>query len=273
MLLRNRTIGFLGAGNMAEAIMRGLIDRARIPASRIVASDVRAERLEKLRSQLEIETGSSADVLRKASVVIIAVKPQTFTQLSEELASEPVGEQLFVSILAGTRAAKVEAGFSRGDSVPRVIRTMPNTPALVGEGATAVAAGKSATGEDLKLAVELFSAVGVAEVVEEEMLDAVTGLTGSGPAYVFRMIEGLLEAAAQQGLPKDASTRLVKQMVYGAALLARDSEHDPAELRRRVTSPAGTTAAGLTALEEEEFTRVIAAAVDAATRRSRELGQ
>ncbi len=270
--LSDHTIGFIGAGNMAEAIVRGLTDRAGVPADRIVASDVRAERLGELKADLGIATADNAGVLSAASVVVLAVKPQTFAQLAEELANEPVEGQLFVSILAGIRAERIETAFARGGRVPRVIRTMPNTPALVGAGATAVSAGRNATAEDVRLAVELFSAVGVAEVVPEEMLDAVTGLTGSGPAYVFRMIEALLEAAAQQGLPADASARLVKQMVYGSALLSRDSEHDPAELRRRVTSPGGTTAAGLAAMENGGFAEIVAKAVDAATRRSKELG-
>lgn len=273
--LSQLTVGFVGSGNMAEAMLRGLIDRAGVPAGRISISDVRAERVAELADALGVRgAASNADVLAHSDVVVLAVKPQGFAALAEELAGRLRPEHLLVSILAGTRAEKIEAAFAHpGCSRPRVVRTMPNTPALLGEGATAIAAGAHATKDDLELAVEMFSAVGAAEVVEAKLMDAITGLTGSGPAYVFRMIEGLLAAAADQGVPAPVADRLVKQMVYGAALMARESEHDPAELRRRVTSPGGTTAAGLAVMDARGFVETIAQAVDAATRRSAELGK
>lgn len=274
-LLARHTFGFIGSGNMAEAMLRGLIDRAGIPPARIAISDVRAERVAELEKALGVRgAATNADLLASSDVVVLAVKPQGFAALAEELAGRLRPEHLLVSVLAGTRAEKIEGAFAHaGCPRPRVVRTMPNTPALLGVGATAVAAGAHATKDDLALALEMFSAVGVAEVVDAKLMDAVTGITGSGPAYVFRMIEGLLAAAADQGLPAPVADRLVKQMVYGAALMARDSEHDPAELRRRVTSPNGTTAAGLAVMDARGFAETVAQAVDAATKRSAELGK
>lgn len=268
------TIGFLGAGNMAEAILRGLIARGTDPG-RLAIADVRAERTTALAEELKVTVAAdNAALLRQSETVILGVKPQNAGDLLRALRGEARPEQLFVSILAGTRAETLEALLAHeGCRAPRVVRVMPNTPALLGAGASAISTGTHATQEDAALARTIFEAVGVAEILPETQMDAVTGLTGSGPAYFFRMIEAMIEAGVAQGLAREQAARLVKQTALGAARMAVESGEEPAELRRRVTSPGGTTAAGLAVLEEENFVDLILRTVDAATKRSAELGR
>ncbi len=269
------TVGFIGAGNMAEALVRGLIAAKVLDSRQIYLADVRAERLEQLAGELAVHTcPDNLHLLGQVDIVVLAVKPQGLGDLLREIGAHARPRHLFISILAGTRTERIEAGLAHEDCPsPRVVRAMPNTPALVGAGATGLAPGAHATDDDLKTARALFEACGVAEIVAPGDMDAITGLTGSGPAYIFRVIEALLEAARAQGLDAAAADRLVKQMVYGAALMARDSEFPPDELRRRVTSPNGTTAAGLAVLEAEGFGPALVNTVDAATKRSVELSQ
>lgn len=269
------TLGFLGAGNMAEALVRGLLAAGTTRPESIWVTDTRSERCAELAAELGVQVADGAEeLLEKAEAIILAVKPQNLSDVMAGLAGKARPHHLFISILAGTRTEKIEAGLAHPECpAVRVVRVMPNTPALLRAGASALAPGVHATAEDMRLARTLFEAVGTAEIVKPDQMDAITGLTGSGPAYVFRLIETLIEAGVEQGLERGACERLVKQMVLGSARMAAESEHDPAELRRRVTSPGGTTAAGLAVLEEQGFARLIADTVDAATRRSAELGR
>jgi pyrroline-5-carboxylate reductase len=252
------TIAFVGAGNMAGALIRGLIGTATVPAGRIIAADPDQERLSSLEAELDIRvTSDNAEAVKEASVVVLATKPQVFAQVLPGLAEAVDPDALLVSIAAGISTGIIERAFAAG---ARVVRTMPNTPALVGAGATAIAAGSHATDEDLALAENLFLSVGISVRVPEEQIDAVTGLSGSGPAYVFAMIEALRDAGAREGLPEETALRLASQTVFGAA-------------RDRVTSPGGTTRAGLDALASAGFADAILGAVRAATRRSVELGK
>jgi pyrroline-5-carboxylate reductase len=265
------TIAFVGAGNMAGALIRGLIGTGTVPADRIIAADPDEGRLSALEADLEIRvTSDNAEAVREATVVVLSIKPQVFPQVLPGLSTALRPEALLVSIAAGISTRIIERAFPAGS---RVVRTMPNTPALVGAGASAIAAGSHATEEDLELAEALFRSVGISVRVPEEQIDAVTGLSGSGPAYVFAMIEALRDAGAREGLPEQTALQLASQTVFGAARLLLDEKEPPEVLRDRVTSPGGTTRAGLDALADAGFADAIFGAVRAATRRSVELGK
>lgn len=263
-------IVFIGAGNMAGALIRGLVDTSTAEADRILAADPDAERLEQLESTLGVRTTSdNAEALRRADIVILATKPQVFQELLPEVAKELRPESLVISIAAGVSNSILEAALPGA----RVVRTMPNTPALVGAGATAISGGTRATEKDLTLAERLFQSVGLTVRVPEEQMDAVTGLSGSGPAYVFAMIEALRDAGVREGLEEGVALELAAQTVFGAAKLLREQQESPEVLRERVTSPGGTTRAGLDSLQAAGFAETMAGAVRAATRRSAELRQ
>ena len=265
------TIAFIGAGNMAGALIRGLIGTATVPADKIIAADPDQARLSLLEAELEIDvTRDNAAAVEEATVVVLSTKPQVFAQVLPGLASAVDPDTLLVSIAAGISTGMIERAFPDG---LRVVRTMPNTPALVGAGATAIAAGTHATDDDLELAETLFRSVGISVRVPEAQIDAVTGLSGSGPAYVFAMIEALRDAGAREGLPEETALQLASQTVFGAARLLLDEKEAPEVLRDRVTSPGGTTRAGLDALATAGFADAIIGAVRAATRRSVELGK
>ena len=266
-----QTIAFIGAGNMAGALIRGLIGTGTVPADRIIAADPDKARLSSLEAELEIGvTGNNAEAVKEATIIVLATKPQVFAHVLPGLAAVIGPDTLLVSIAAGISTGMIERAFPAGS---RVVRTMPNTPALVGAGATAIAPGSRATDDDLDLAETLFRSVGISVRVPEEQIDAVTGLSGSGPAYVFAMIEALRDAGVREGLPEATALRLASQTVFGAARLLLDENEAPEVLRDRVTSPGGTTRAGLDALAVAGFSDAILGAVRAATRRSVELGK
>ena len=264
-------IAFVGAGNMAGALIRGLIGNGTVAADQIIASDPEEERLTALQSELAIRTSSdNAEAVRDATVVVLATKPQVFPLVLPGLAGALRPDALVVSIAAGISTGIIERALPDGT---RVVRSMPNTPALVGSGATAIAGGSHAAERDLDLAETLFRSVGIAVRVPEAQIDAVTGLSGSGPAYVFAMIEALRDAGVREGLSEETALRLASQTVFGAARLLLEQDEGPEVLRQRVTSPGGTTRAGLDALTARGFADVIMGAVRAATRRSVELGE
>jgi len=264
----SKRIAFLGGGNMAEAIIKGL-QRENSGASLMVA-EISVERRTYLAKAYPgirvVEHGDQAAAW--GDVVILAIKPQ---QSSGALAAiqQSIGpDKLVASIMAGVRCSSIEEALGSGT---RVVRVMPNTPALVGTGASAICAGQNATAEDLACVEGIFSRTGLVVRVEEKQMDAVTGLSGSGPAYVFTFIEALSDAGVKNGLTRDVSTKLALQTVLGAArMLAETGEH-PAKLREQVTSPGGTTIAGLHVLENGRFRGTVMDAVDAACQRSKEL--
>lgn len=267
----DHTIAFIGAGNMASAIIRGLVSEGTLPPERILAADPEEARLQSLESKLGIRvTADNTKAVHEATVVVLAVKPQTFPQVLPVVSAALNRQVLVVSIAAGISTRLIERALPEG---ARVVRTMPNTPALVGAGATAIAGGAHATDEDLSLAETLFRSVGIAVRVPEDQIDAVTALSGSGPAYVFAMIEALRDAGAAEGLPEETALRLATQTVFGAARLLLEEGESPEVLRQRVTSPGGTTRAGLDALEAAGFADALRGAVRAAARRSVELGK
>ena len=263
-----KSVGTVGAGNMAEAILRGLL-RAGLSADQLCASDVSAERRRVLHAELGIHTtDSNAEIAQRAEVVVLAVKPQQLEAAAHSLPRD--GGPLYLSIIAGATTAGLRRLLGAG---ARIVRTMPNTPALVGAGITAVANDGGAEPADVERACAILRAVGEVVQVPESALDAVTGLSGSGPAYVFLFIEALTDAGVREGLSSANARALALETVFGAARLARETGEHPALLRERVTSPGGTTAAGLAALEAGGFRATLAEAVRAATQRSKELGK
>jgi pyrroline-5-carboxylate reductase len=272
MTLADQRIGFIGGGAMAEALAGGLL-AAGIAPDRILASDVEAARRERLRSALGVgATDDNAKVARESDVVVIAVKPAMVESALERCSAAAAARSpLWISIAAGVPLERLARALS---AKARIVRAMPNTPALVRAGATALCGNAAALPADLALARELFEAVGMVWLAaREEQLDAVTGLSGSGPAYVFAMLEALGAAGERAGLPREAADRLVLQTVFGAAKLALETQRPPAELRKQVSSPGGTTLAGLERLEALGFRAALDAAVEAATRRARELAK
>jgi len=266
-----KKIAFLGSGNMAEAIVKGLLAAGTAAAAEIVCAEPRAERRDELRARHGVTvTTSNLEAVRQAQVIVLSVKPQVMDALLDEIAPEVGPSKLVVSIAAGVPIATIAGRLGAG---ARIIRTMPNTPALVGEGATALARGSHATEADLSEAVALFEAVGTAVVVDENLLDAVTGVSGSGPAFVFLAVEALADGGVKMGLPRPIALTLAAQTVAGAGRLVLETGEHPGKLKDQVTSPAGTTIAGVHALEAAGFRAALIAAVEAATKRSRELGQ
>ena len=265
------TIGFIGGGNMAEAVVRGIAEGGLYPSSDILVSDIRTERLDYLASEYKVTAAQSNTALvQKADVVVLSVKPQNMKDVLGEIKDAVKKDTLIISIAAGVTTAKI-AGVLGDVSI---IRVMPNTPALIGQGASALYSG-NASKEGLGLAQKIFSAVGKAVVVEsEELIDAVTAVSGSGPAYFFLMMEEMIKAGEKLGLSHDVAKKLVLQTAKGAALLAESADiqgETPAELRNKVTSPGGTTEAAIKVFAEKQFGKLVTDALIAASNRSKEL--
>ena len=266
-----RRVGFIGAGKMATALARGLIAAQFVPASSIVAADVSSEALDRFRMETGAQAGgSNVEVLRKSDIIVLAVKPQQMAAVLAEIAAEANSRHLFISIAAGIPLSALAKGLGANQ---RLVRVMPNTPCLVSAGASAFALGGAASSDDGQLVSELLSTVGVAIAVSESLLDAVTGLSGSGPAYVYQIIEALSDGGVQMGLPRNIATLLAAQTLLGAARMVIETGEHPGALKDAVTSPGGTTIAGLHALESGGLRGCLMNAVKAATLRSRELGE
>lgn len=262
-------LAFIGAGHMAEALLGGLLDAHACEASGLWATDPNAERRDLVKRRFGIQVGEkNLDAVQWADVAVLAVKPQVLDQVLTDIASGLEG-RLVISIAAGISIPWL--GRRLPKSV-RVIRAMPNMPALVREGMTALAGGPGVGDQDLKIARALFEAVGRVVLVEEHLMDAVTGLSGSGPAYVFLIIEALADGGVKAGLPRQTAEVLAVQTVLGAARQLLESGEHPARLKDRVASPGGTTIAGLHQLEIGGLRASLIAAVEAATKRSQELG-
>lgn len=265
------TLGFLGAGRMAAALARGFVRAGIVPADRVLASDV----AEAARAAITRESGArvtdkNAEVVKGAEVLILAVKPDQVPDLLDEIRPHVAERHLVLSIAAGVTLAKLQAGLFEG---ARVIRVMPNTPALVGASASAYALGESATAGDAAIVQRLFSSVGVAIEVKEKLIDAVTGVSGSGPAYVYQMIEALSDGGVAAGLPREVATRLAAQTFLGAAKMVLETGQHPGALKDMVASPGGTTIEGLHELEKAGVRGALMNAVRAAADKARKLGQ
>lgn len=264
-------IGFLGAGMMAEALIEGVIASGVAAPESVIASDVSSERRTAVKARCGIQaTADNAEVVRFADVIVLAVKPQHAPDALRSISSVYTSDKLVISIMAGVSTSAIESHLASGAPV---IRVMPNIACVVKAAASAIAKGASATDEHLEVAMRIFSSVGTAVSVEESLMDAVTGLSGSGPAYVFTVIEALSDGGVAAGLPRPVALTLAAQTVLGAAKMVLEGDDHPAVLRERVTSPAGTTVEGLSVLEAKGVRDAFASAVRAAAHRSKILGE
>ncbi len=267
----DKTVAFLGAGNMAGALIRGLLAAGVLQPEQVLVTDVRKPRLEELRTKHGVRViGTNEEAARLADVIVLSTKPQVFDRLLPEVRNGVRPEALVISIAAGIPISAIEAHLPAGT---RVVRTMPNTPAIVDAGATAISAGTHATDDDVALARSLFDSVGVTVVLDEVLLDAVTGLSGSGPAYIFLIIEALADAGVKVGLHRDSAQLLAAQTVLGSAKLLLETGEHPGKLKDMVTSPGGTAIAGLHTLEAGGLRTTLMNAVESATARARQLGE
>ncbi len=264
-------IAFLGAGNMAEALIAGLVKGELATPDFLLATDISSTRLEVLKNRYQLQVGShNLDAALWADVIFLCVKPQVIDQVLHEIQSGLSEKQLVISVAAGISLHKIQETI--GQAIP-LVRAMPNTPAIIQEGVTALSAGRGLSSDHLNLAEKLFTAVGKVVVVDESLMDAVTGLSGSGPAYIYLAIEALIDGGVRVGLPRSIAHTLAVQTVLGAATMVKETGDHPAVLKDRVTSPGGTTIAGLQRLEEGGLRATLIDAIEAATLRSRELGQ
>ena len=268
--LSGRKIGFIGGGNMAGALLRGLLTSHAVEPAAVRVSDLNEARRDELSAKYGVEvTDDNAAVAGWADVIVIAVKPQIVDRVLAPIAAGLREGDLVISIAAGVPIEAIEARLPAGT---RVVRTMPNTAAIALAGATAIAPGTNADKADIEVAKALFSAVGRCVVLDESLLDAVTGLSGSGPAYVMLIIDALADGGVKVGLGRDVALLLAAQTVYGAAKLQLETGEHPGRLKDMVTSPGGTAIAGLHTLEAGGLRRTLIDAVEAASNRSAELG-
>jgi pyrroline-5-carboxylate reductase len=279
-----KKLGFIGGGNMAGALIHGLIAHKVFKPSDIIVADIVAAQQRKLARLYKVGvTASNLDVLRDATCIVLAVKPQQIDDVLAEIAADAASStddrkakskrasRLFISIAAGVTIERITAALGKD---ARVIRVMPNAPAMVGLGMAALAGSRAATRADVALALKIFGAVGDAVIVKDEaMLDAVTALSGSGPAYVYLFAKSLADAAINEGIPPALALRMALQTIRGAEQVMRTSKVDAAELIRVVKSPGGTTEAALNRFAEAGFSDIVASALHAAAARSRELGR
>lgn len=264
-------VGFVGGGNMAEALVRGLLASGRRPSALMVSEPDAARRRRMGRRYGIAVTGDNEDLLRRSRTVVLAVKPQVLGTVLEGLRPGVRAGHLFVSIAAGVMLSTLEKGLG---PAARIVRVMPNTPSLVGKGASVICAGRKARPGDARTVQKMFAAVGDAHVIrDEKLLHVVTALSGSGPAYVYRFAEALVAAGTRGGLEPELAEALAFQTIAGAAAMMIETGQDPADLRRAVSSPGGTTLAGLARLDEKGFVETVRSAVAAATRRSVQLGK
>ena len=267
-----KKVGFIGAGNMAGALIKGLMNAQLYTPPEIIVSDTLPAQLRKIKRRYQVEgIQENRAVVQQAQTIVLAVKPQIIDQVLAEIQPVVTPAKRFISIAAGVTLTRLEKGLG-GDA--RVIRVMPNTPALLGKSMTVVVRGTRAKAADEKLALRFFRGVGDALAVQDEkMLDPVTGLSGSGPAYVYLFAEALIAGGIKAGLSPAVAERLTFQTLEGAVAMLKETKQSPEELREMVSSPGGTTLAGLKRLETGAFSKTVSAAVAAATRRSRELGR
>lgn len=263
-------IGFIGAGNMGEALIKGILRSKVFSSQNIYASDIRSERLKILQKNYKIKTCSdNRTTASQAGIIVLCVKPQSMEEVISGLAPALSVKHLIISVAAGISTDFISRHFK--ENIP-VIRIMPNTPALIQEGASALSRGKFATESHLRMAQSIFGAVGKVVIIDESLMDAATGLSGSGPAYVFLFIEALVDAGVKMGLSRSVALLLATQTCLGAAKMAAETGEHPARLKDMVTSPGGTTISGLHKLEAGGLRAAVMDAVEAATRRSHELG-
>lgn len=270
-MLLNKKVAFIGAGAMAEAIISGLVTNEIILPKQIhVTNNHEIEQLKNINEKYGVQTFLDLTVVKNMDVIILAVKPKDIQNCIKAVKEYTNNNQLFISVAAGVSTQFLTEQL--GHNAP-IIRTMPNTSASVGASMTAITAGKSASQENLELTSLLFNAIGEVVTVEEDQIDAITGLSGSGPAYIYYLVEALEKSAKEVGLDEEISKQLVAQVLVGASKKLKQSTETSQELYKQVMSPGGTTEAGLNVLKENQFQETVIACVKAATKRSKELGE
>lgn len=266
-------IGFIGGGQMGEALIKGIITSKLYSPENIVVSEPSSERRQYLHNTYSVETlNSSEELCTLCNDIIVAVKPQVMETVLTGCLSKLTPDHLLISIAAGLPLSFYEKTLFTIDKL-KVIRVMPNTPALVGQSATVFSVNVNVSNAEIKKAEKIFSEIGSTVLIDEKHMDAVTGLSGSGPAYVFTFIEALIDAGVAQGLTRAVATELTLQTVYGSVELLRQSKEHPAVERDKVTSPGGTAITGLQVLNKEGFRGIVMEAVGAATQRAKDLGK
>lgn len=269
--MRRYRLGFVGAGNMAEAVCRAVVTHHVFSGDQMTAFDPAERRRRLFREEFQVESSAdNATLGSQSEAIILACKPQQIPAVLAELRGSITADQLVISVAAGISTGFVQAGLS--EAVP-VVRVMPNTPLLLGFGASAICKGASTSDEHVALAVKVFGSAGLVLTMDERLMDAVTAVSGSGPAYFFYVIEAMVQAGTELGLSRADALKLAAQTCVGAGRMVLDGQAEPEELRRQVTSPGGTTEAALAVLEAEGVKRVLGQAIKAAAQRGRELGQ
>jgi len=270
-MLKNKQIGFVGSGNMGEALIHGLLYGHLCRPEQILCSDARPERLKAIREKYGVRgTSHNSEVVKQSDIIVLAVKPQIMKQVIEEVAKHLDLSKLIISIAAGVPLDAIE---SCARKELKLIRVMPNICVSVREGVSAIAGGRHASKEDLMMAKTIFDSVGKSILIEEYLLDAVTGLSGSGPAYIFLIIDALADAGVKVGLSRDDALIMASQTVLGAAKMLIETGEHPGKLKDMVTSPGGTAIAGLHTLEQGGLRTTLINAVEVATERSKVLGE
>lgn len=268
---KEKTVGFIGAGNMATALIKGIISSGLYSPHMINAYDNDPEKLKSVYATYSVRGRfSNSELVKSCDIIILAVKPQVMNTVLKEIKNDVTKNHTVISIAAGIKISTIES--SLGKNIP-VIRVMPNTPALIQNGVSFASAGESATATHMNIALEIIKAVGVSFIVDEVMMDGVTAVSASGPGFVFKLMESFVEATKKQGFDKDTAKKMVIHTFLGASMLAESSDLSLSELRKMVTSPGGTTEAGLKYLDSQKINEIINGTIGAAKKRSVELGK
>lgn len=268
-MLENKRIAVLGSGKLGEALMTGMLDAGIVKKGQFIATAAHRERLEQIEKKLNVETTlSNGEAVRQSELVLLCVKPQTVEEVLRQVTDDFTPNHLLISVAASVTSRFIENILDK--PVP-VVRTMPNTPCLIKQGMTAIAPGRHARPEHVEQARTIFDAIGRSLVLDEKHMDAVTGLSASGPAFVYIIIESFVEAGVKVGLPREVATKLAAQMVLGAASMVLETGEHPAKLKDIVTTPAGCTIDGILELEDGGLRVTLIKAVVRATERAREL--
>jgi pyrroline-5-carboxylate reductase len=268
-MLENKKFAVLGAGKLGEALITGLMDAGLVAKEQFIATAAHNDRLEHLKKKLGVQvTLSNGEAVRKSQIILLCVKPQTVQEVVRQISDDLTPDHLLISVAASVTSRFIE------DLIPQpvpILRVMPNTPCLIKQGMSAIAVGRHASAEHVKQAQRIFDAIGRSLIVDEKHMDAVTGLSASGPAFVYIIIESFVEAGVKVGLPRETATQLAAQMVLGAASMVQQTGEHPAKLKDIVTTPAGCTIDGILELEEGGLRVTLIKAVVRATQRAREL--
>jgi pyrroline-5-carboxylate reductase len=265
----SKTIGFIGAGNMGKAIIKGILSVGQATPEEIFVYDSYQPSLENIQRELGVSvTLSENEVVQKANIIILAVKPNVIDEVLNKIKEDITKDKVLVSIAAGTSIEKLSANLPNGT---KIVRVMPNTPALVGYGMSAISCNLHVTEEEKQDLVSIFNSFGKAELISESLMDAVTGLSGSGPAYVYLFIEALADGAVFQGMSRESAYKFAAQTVLGSAQMVLQTGKHPGELKDMVSSPGGTTIAAVKSLENDGFRSAVINAVNAAAEKSRNM--